>query len=716
MSCGDLRIALSLCLLLGFGAAGTSYAALEETPARIEATELKAQAAQEGSTVDLLQADEAEETEREDFSGSGLVTGIAIHQALLADSAFLSARNAFQKKHAEALDELARQTLRHPLHGYVELWQLVLRLRNRPDDVSVHHALNDFITRHEDEYLAERARGEWARVAAECGDRAFFNRLWVKLSWQKTEPDLQNLYALMRLTQQPTAKTLREAKLLLAETKMPQADTSKRLADAVLARDPKWHWQYLLVLLQKNRFKQAAALVRLSPAHALPVRASQIEPVLVRPEHWFKTHRKRLNRVPAKLLVVAALRFATSDSATAARLASAASSRLDAGTRALLWGRIAHMAALNHDPKTLSYYHRAGSRLGKAEGVVMPEAVLAWQVRTHLRLLDWRGLLRSLAKLPAAQARQPVWTYWKARALSATRRTSNAQQLFQSLRNDSSFYGLLACDALNVPYAKGFQRLTPPLEASQEVRFIANPHLNRALRFYELDLIYEGNREWNWALRSMTTRDRLELAEHAKKLGLTHRAINTLASTGVLVRDLAYPRVHAQAIAQAARMSGLSENLLYGLIRQESRFVTNAKSSVGALGLMQVMPRTARWVAKKVALKTYTDQALTRLDTNLLIGAHYLKLVKDSFEGSIPLSCASYNAGPSRAQSWRSRLVVPVEGAIFAETIPFTETREYVKHVTANTTQYCLGTPEEQRLTQILGRIEPRPNTAIALP
>ena len=131
---------------------------------------------------------------------------------------------------------------------------------------------------------------------------------------------------------------------------------------------------------------------------------------------------------------------------------------------------------------------------------------------------------------------------------------------------------------------------------------------------------------------------------------------------------------------------------------------------------MQVMPRTARWVAKKIAIENYRDGQLTRLDTNLMIGSQYLKLLYDNFEGSIPLSCAGYNAGPSRAILWRSRLKRTVDGAVFAETIPFTETREYVKQVTTNTVQYIFGTPEQKRLTDILGKITPKPLSESKLP
>jgi soluble lytic murein transglycosylase len=129
---------------------------------------------------------------------------------------------------------------------------------------------------------------------------------------------------------------------------------------------------------------------------------------------------------------------------------------------------------------------------------------------------------------------------------------------------------------------------------------------------------------------------------------------------------------------------------VYGLIRQESRFIMDAKSGVGAAGLMQVMPATAKWTAKKIGLNDFTPAKITQRDTNIAIGTGYLKLVLDSFGGSMPLAAAAYNAGPSRARLWRGSSGAPtLEAAIWAENIPFHETRDYVKKVLSNTTLYA---------------------------
>ena len=161
------------------------------------------------------------------------------------------------------------------------------------------------------------------------------------------------------------------------------------------------------------------------------------------------------------------------------------------------------------------------------------------------------------------------------------------------------------------------------------------------------------------------------------------------------------------AVVAHSRQVGLDPAYVYGLIRQESRFIMDARSGVGASGLMQVMPATARWTAKKIGLAGFTPDQLHDRDTNITIGTAYLKLALDDFAGSMPLAAAAYNAGPGRPRNWRNGPVL--DAAIWAENVPFTETRDYVKKVLANTTNYAaLLTGKPQSLRERLGKIGPR--------
>ena len=172
-----------------------------------------------------------------------------------------------------------------------------------------------------------------------------------------------------------------------------------------------------------------------------------------------------------------------------------------------------------------------------------------------------------------------------------------------------------------------------------------------------------------------------------------------------------YPMPFKDDVVEAANRIGLSPAYVYGLIRQESRFILDAQSSVGASGLMQIMPATAKWTAKKIGLKNFHPEQLQQRQINIAIGTNYLKLVLDNFQGSMPMAAAAYNAGPSRPRRWRNG--PQMEGAAWAECIPFSETRDYVKKVLSNTTMYAaLIQSEPQSLKARLGTIGPRDSNA----
>jgi soluble lytic murein transglycosylase len=196
----------------------------------------------------------------------------------------------------------------------------------------------------------------------------------------------------------------------------------------------------------------------------------------------------------------------------------------------------------------------------------------------------------------------------------------------------------------------------------------------------------EGVREWNFSLRGMSDRELLAAAQVACDREIWDRCINTSDRTQVEV-DMAqrFPTPFRSEVIEASRQIGLDPAYIYGLMRQESRFIMTARSEVGASGLMQVMPATAKWTAKKIGLP-FTPGMMSDHAVNIRIGTNYLKLVLDSFDGSAALATAAYNAGPSRSRHWSEG--VSMEVAAWAESIPFDETRDYVKKVLSNATLY----------------------------
>jgi len=244
----------------------------------------------------------------------------------------------------------------------------------------------------------------------------------------------------------------------------------------------------------------------------------------------------------------------------------------------------------------------------------------------------------------------------------------------------------------------------------------ANPLLQRAIYAIKMGLRPDGVREWNYATGlvdsagqrgRLNERERLAAAQLACDQAIWDRCINTSERSVQMDAVQRYPMPFKDDVVQAANRIGLSPAYVYGLIRQESRFILDAQSSVGASGLMQIMPATAKWTAKKIGLKNFRLEQLQQRQTNIAIGTNYLKMVLDNFQGSMPMAAAAYNAGPSRPRRWRNGPVM--EGAAWAECIPFSETRDYVKKVLANTTMYAaLIHSEPQSLKARLGVVGPR--------
>jgi len=224
-----------------------------------------------------------------------------------------------------------------------------------------------------------------------------------------------------------------------------------------------------------------------------------------------------------------------------------------------------------------------------------------------------------------------------------------------------------------------------------------------------MNLRLEGNREWNWPLRFMNDRQLIAAAQYAHRIELFDRTVNTADRTKTEHDfSLRYLSPFRDIVERDAQNTGLDVEWAYGLIRQESRFITSARSSVGAGGLMQLMPATAQLVAKKLGMGTITRAQMHDIDTNIQLGTWYLADIYNNFDSSPVLATAGYNAGPGRPRQWRQVLTQPVEGAIFAETIPFNETRDYVKNVLSNTVYYAaLFEGRPQSLKARLGYIAP---------
>jgi soluble lytic murein transglycosylase len=288
--------------------------------------------------------------------------------------------------------------------------------------------------------------------------------------------------------------------------------------------------------------------------------------------------------------------------------------------------------------------------------------------------------------MPAGMRHESHWTYWYGRALATKGEAVGSRAYYLRIAGQTDFYGLLAAEELGYVSTLPESVYVPTeaeVDAARQDRGLA-----RALDLIRLGMRNEGVREWLFSVRYLDDARLLAAAEFARREKIWDRSIQAADRT-VRAHNFAlrYPMPFREVFSEYAKAYELDESWILGLVRQESRFITDARSPAGAAGLMQVMPRTARFIAQRIRLRNYQRKGVTEVATNVTLGAGYLRLVLDQL-GSEVLASAAYNAGPARARRWRddSR---PLEGAIYIETIPFPETREYVKKVMANSVFYA---------------------------
>jgi soluble lytic murein transglycosylase len=369
----------------------------------------------------------------------------------------------------------------------------------------------------------------------------------------------------------------------------------------------------------------------------------------------------------------------------------------DTDERGYVWGLIAYFGARRHDENALAWFERASD---------LSDRQLAWNARAALRAGDWPTVLDAIETMTAKESSDPSWRYWRARALKAMGRAEAADALLKPLAGEFNFYGQLAVEELGGGITAPATTFRP---TSQDLHAVAvQPAIRRALELFRLGLRVEATREWSWAIRGFDDRKLLSAAEIARRHGVHDRAVSTADRTVNLHDfDLRYLAPYRDVLKAVARKFDLDEAWIYGLIRQESRFIVDARSAAGASGLMQLMPATARWVANKLGLRSWRWSHVTDIEVNMSLGTYYLRHVLDMLDGNPVLASAAYNAGPGRARNWRPEGTM--EGAVYAESIPFNETRDYVKKVMSNATYYAWTFSEEvQSLRQRLGVIAPR--------
>jgi soluble lytic murein transglycosylase len=619
-----------------------------------------------------------------------LLLGATAARGADGDAAVLLAYDAFQQGNSAKLEQQSGAIRGHVLEPYYEYWRLVLRI-----EVAEPSEVHRFLSRYAGSRVADDLRARWL---AELGKRRDWKRFDVELAPLVLDKLEVRCYAwASRLAQGDRSVLDAAKKLWLEPVKLP--DGCDRLMDDVAesgALSEELAWQRARVQMEERRRSEAGRALEYVPGKDRP-NAATLQLVAKKPDQvldrLLKKKKALEDAADRELAVLAMIRLAGIDPKRAAdALDGRVGKSLSEVDQHYLWGRVALESARRHEPEALAWYERAGR-----DGLSYEER--EWKARAALRAGHWVSLRDAIDDMPIEAHRDPAWTYWYGRALDALGRPYGARAHYLRIAGEPNFYGLLATEELG-DYAALPESTYEPTGEDLDAA-ARNPGLRRALALYRLDLRNEGRLEWVYTIRAMNDRELLAAAELARRADIPDRAINTADRTQVQHNfKLRYLAPYRDVFSTYAKEHDLDEYWLLGLVRQESRFMADAKSWAGARGLMQLMPRTARWTAHKIGMKKFNVRDMTDVETNITLGTSYLKMVLDSL-GHPVLASAGYNAGPARARRWRD--TKPLEGAVYVETIPFDETRDYVKQVMVNAVFYALLDGKRSSLKQRLG-------------
>ena len=577
------------------------------------------------------------------------------------DDTLLEMQQAFRKGDRKKLELLLPAARGHALEPWAAYWELKARLNE-----ATSQEVQAFMQRYAGSYQEDRLRNDWLLLLGQRRDWGQFAEQHP--SYRMSDDREVRCYALLIDQIKGTAPASAADEVRRNWYALRDADDGCTHAASEFYSYKKLSaldvWRKARLGAEANRSRAVRAAVEIVAPEAL----GQLKEVLDAPSKYLLARTTAGSRVRQELVLLALIKLAAGDPDNAAhQLDSKWGEYLSAEERNWAWGVIGKSAAQKLSGSAHGYFSNVTRHSH------LNDDLLGWKVRAALRAGQWKTVGHAVDAMSDEARQESTWVYWKARALLAAKpdeaERAEARQWFEGIAGTRGFYEQLALEELG-------QRITTPpapapLTAEEKAAARANPGLNRGLYAIQLGLRSEGVREWNYTTNlhtpgGMADRELLAAADLACQREVWDRCINTSERTkSVTDTTQRFPTPFRNAVVERAQGIGLDPAYVYGLIRQESRFVMDARSHVGASGLMQVMPATARWTARKIGLTNFTADQINDHETNITIGTAYLKLALDDFAGSMPMAAAAYNAGPGRPRSWRNGPVL--DAAIWAE-------------------------------------------------
>lgn len=615
-----------------------------------------------------------------------------------ARQAFLEARAALEAGDRPRF-ESRLQTLRdYPLYPYLLYWDLRARLETvKPAEVTA------FLDRHGELPPARWLLEAWLDKLADRGDWSTY--LAFHRPGLGTSQSCRRLQALLRTGRAETALAEVEALWLSGRSQPKACDPVFDAWRDAGQLSPERVWGRIELAMEEGQTGLARYLKRYLPV-------GEAEWV----ERWIEIHghpQRVREQVPAidahpraaQMVVHALRRLAWRDQDLTARLWE--QYRAEGGftdeQAERVTARLALAMATRKHPDAAVWLERAAASDPDLAG---------WWVREAVRAGDWAQILSRIDALEPEVTAEESWRYWKARALEETGRRADAEAIYANLARERSYYGFLAADRLGSEYQFNDHPLRYD-DAQLSALLERWPGLMRSRELHLAGLELDSRREWYTEIGRMGDEELKQAAKLAHLWGWHDRAILTVARAGTFDDlSLRFPLAFGDAVEREARDRELDPSWVFAMLRQESAFRPEARSPVGARGLMQLMPKTADLVARSLNTRISSYERLYEPEFNIRLGTTYLRRVLDRHDSNPVLATAAYNAGPHRVDQW-----LPEDGPWtpdrWVESVPFSETRTYLQRVFAYTAIYD---HRQQRRVEPLSRRMPKVQPAAASP
>ncbi|MGY4493535.1 transglycosylase SLT domain-containing protein [Pseudomonas sp. TE3610] len=593
------------------------------------------------------------------------------------------AKRALAKGDSGPYFQYAPMLADYPLEPYLAYDELTARLKTASND-----EIEKFLAAHGDLPQANWMKLRWLRWLAERGDWTTFAQYYdPKLNF--TELDCLN--GQYQLGHGLKAEGYASAQKLWLTGKT-QPDACEALfgmwaADGQLTEDKRW--QRLKLAAHTRNYALANNLVATLPT--LGAQGRLLVSVAQNPE--LLTDPSRFQPVTEAMSDVVGLglrRLAKQDPDRAMQMLDgyASSMRFSRDEKVAIAREIGLTLARNYDPRALDLMTQYDPEL-------RDNTVTEWRLRLLLRLGRWQDAYDLTRRLPQDLASTNRWKYWQARSLElAQPQNPQVAVLYRNVSKERDFYGFLAADRTQVPYSLANRPLMISQALMNKVR--NTPGIRRAMELLDRGQVVDARREWYYVTNRFTRDEMVAQAKLAYDMHWYFPAIRTISQAQYWDDlDIRFPMAHRDALVREATNRGIHASWAFAITRQESAFMDDARSGVGAMGLMQLMPGTAKETARKFSIPLASPSQAIDPDKNIQLGAAYLSQVHGQFNGNRVLASAAYNAGPGRVKQWL-RGANHLSFDVWVESIPFDETRQYVQNVLSYAVIYGqkLNTPQ----------------------